>query len=145
MGLYSPNFAPMKQLLSILLSALMLLSSSGLVYAQHFCGDYEVLTEITLGEKHLSCGMAMTDSACGDEHAEDHDCCDNEYTKVNTDDEFTKASFNTEFQHGFLSAFISTFVFDNITEEVVSETYYKNYYPPPLFEDLPLLYETFII
>ncbi len=129
----------------MLLSALMLLSSSGLAYAQHFCGDYEMLTEITLGEKHLSCGMAMIDSACGDEHAEDHDCCDNEYTKVNTDDQFTKASFSIEFQDVFLNAFISTFVFDNFTDEELSETFYKNYYPPPLVEDLPLLYETFLI
>ena len=123
----------------------MLLSSSGLAYAQHFCGEYEMLTEITLGEKHLSCGMAMADSACGDEHAEDHDCCDNEYTKVNTDDEFTKASFSITFQDVIVTAFVIAFVFDHQVEEVSSETVYTNYYPPPLVEDLPLLYETFLL
>jgi hypothetical protein len=135
----------MKQLVSILLATLMLLSSTGVAYAQHFCGDYEMLAEITLGEKHLSCGMAMVDSACGDEHAEDHYCCDNEYTKVSTDDDFAKASSSIEFQHVFFSAFISILVFDNFSVGELSETYYKNYYPPPLVEDLPLLYETFLI
>jgi len=135
----------MKQLVSMLLSVLMLISSSGLVYAQHFCGDYEILTEITLGEKNLSCGMAMKDSACGDEHAEDHDCCDNEYTKVNTDDEFTKTSFSLEFEDAFLSAFIVSFVFNTTTDEVVLEAFYKYYYPPQLVEDLALLHENFLI
>ena len=44
---------------SVLLAFLMLLSSSGVTYAQHFCGDHEMMAKFTLGEAHLSCGMAM--------------------------------------------------------------------------------------
>lgn len=135
----------MKQLVSILLSALMLISSTGLAYAQHFCGDYEMLTEITLGEKHLSCGMAVEDSACGDEHSEDHDCCDNEYTKVTTDNHFAKASFNIGFDQTFVVAFVATYILDIPLSDVTETDRYSEYNPPPLIKDIPVLFETFLI
>ena len=134
----------MKQVISILLSILMLLSSTGIAYAQHFCGDYEMLTEITLGEKSLSCGMVMQDDTCADEDGEDHDCCDNEYTKVSTDDDFSKASFNIEFENGFFIA-IHNPELTSIVVDTLKETVYTNYYPPPLIKDFPLLYESFLI
>ena len=59
----------MKKTISIFLSILILASSSGIAYAQHFCSGMEMMAEVTLGEKHLSCGMdenALV-SDCGDE------------------------------------------------------------------------------
>ncbi len=135
----------MKSVISIALSLLLLLSSSGLTYAQHFCGDFEMMTKVTLGEEHLSCGMVMEDSSCGDEHTEDHDCCDNEYTNVDTDDHFAKASFDIQFDTQFLIAFVSVFVLQQTRNFDNNLDFYKDYSPPPLGEDLQVLYDTFLI
>jgi len=135
----------MKQLISIFLSVLLLASSTGIAYAQHFCGDYEMLSEITLGEKHLSCGMVMEDTACSDEHSEDHNCCDNEYTSVDTDDNFAKASFDIQFSKTFVAAFASVFVLIHTVDYITHRTSYAEYHPPPLIKDVPVFYETFLI
>ena len=61
----------MQKVFSILLSILMLASSTGVTYAKHFCGGYEVLSVVTLGEKHLSCGMIMNPDSCKDEEKQE--------------------------------------------------------------------------
>ena len=134
----------MKKALSIFLAILMLASSSGIAYAQHYCGEYKMLSEITLGEKHLSCGMAMELPGCDDEQ-EEPGCCDNEYTKVETDDTFEKSSFEINLSPVFVASFISVFVLE--TEELHKEHdfNFKDHDPPPLERDLQVLYETFLI
>ncbi|MFC7356655.1 hypothetical protein ACFQO1_03070 [Jejudonia soesokkakensis] len=135
----------MKQFISILLSIFLLASSSGVAYAQHYCGEYKMIEKLTLGEEHLSCGMVLADTSCGDEHAEDHDCCDNEYTQVSTDDNFAKAHFDINFDSPFVAAFVSVFVLNVSLTEDASVTSYTDYNPPPLIKDIPVLYETFLI
>lgn len=135
----------MQKVISIALSVLLLLSSTGITYAKHFCGDHEVLAEITLGEKHLSCGMKMEANSCGDEKQEDHNCCKNKYEKVNTDDHFAKASFDVQLNVPFIASFIT--VFELAQEPVITQTFhnYTDYHPPPLDKDIPVLYQVFII
>lgn len=99
-----------KQVISIVLSLLLLLSSSGLTYAQHFCGDYEMMSKITLGEAHLSCGMEMMSATCEDTHDAMHNCCDNEYTAIDVDDNFATSSFDFQLNPVFVIAFVSIFV-----------------------------------
>lgn len=134
----------MQRSLSIILSLLILLSSSGITYAQHFCGEYEMMAQISMGEKHLSCGMAMQAPGCEDEN-EDHDCCSNEYTSIEIDDTFAKTSFELDLNSNFIIAFSSVFV---LQTEVLLEShidYYKDYSPPPLGANLQVLYQTFLI
>jgi hypothetical protein len=134
----------MQKIISIFLSVLLLASSSGIAYAQHFCGEYEMLSEITLGEKDLSCGMAMELPGC-DEEADEHDCCDNEYTKVDTDDTFAKVSFEFDFDENFVFTFISEFVLFQSENFPENPDLYKDYSPPPIERDLQVLYDTFLI
>ncbi len=125
---------------------LLLASTSGVAYAQHFCGDFEMMATITLGEKKLSCGMvAIVDDACANEKDEEHSCCDNQYTKITTDDNFTPSQDSFQVPINFVAAFVSVFVLQ--TEPLVSETaeIYALYTPPPLIKDIPVLYETFLI
>lgn len=125
---------------------LLLLSSTGVTYAQHFCGEYEMMAKITLGEEHLSCGMAMEAiNACGDEQEKDHECCDNEYTQIDTDDNFSGVSFDFQLQPEFITAFVSVFVLQEVEVYTPKHDYYKDYSPPPLGENLLVLYETFLI
>lgn len=127
----------------------MLTSSSGLAYAQHFCGGTEMMSEVTLGEKHLSCGMDAdtTVSGCGDEESipEDHDCCKNHITKIQTDDNFAKASFDLKLNKTFAATFVSVFVLQEVEIASTDKTFFADYNPPPLEQDLNILYETFLI
>jgi len=134
----------MKKALSILLAVLMLASSTGIAYAQHYCGEYKMLSEITIGEKHLSCGMAMELPGCDEEH-EEPGCCDNEYTKVETDDTFEKSSFEITFSPVFVASLVSVFIlkWEELPEQ--HDFNFKDYSPPPSDRDLQVLYETFLI
>tara|TARA_R110002124_G_scaffold99337_1_gene245356 strand:+ start:93576 stop:93983 length:408 start_codon:yes stop_codon:yes gene_type:complete len=135
----------MKQVISIFLSVLLLASSTGISYAQHFCGDYEMASMITLGPKQLSCDMAVEDDACADEAAPSHNCCDNEYTSVDVDDNFFKANFNVTFNSQFAAALVSVFVLQISEEHSTTQNSYAEYDPPPLVKDIPVLFETFLI
>ena len=134
----------MQRIFSVILSLLILLSTSGITYAQHFCGEFEMMAQLSMGEKHLSCGMAMETPGCEDE-TEDHDCCSNEYTSVEIDDTFSKTSFELDLNSNFLVVFRSVFV---LQQDVLLEShidYYKDYSPPPLGGDLHIQFQTFLI
>ena len=139
----------MKKTISIFLSILLLASSSGIAYAQHFCGGMEMMAEVTLGEKNLSCGMDLHApySECGDEEniSEPHDCCKNEITKIQTDDNFAKASFDLKLNKIFVSTFVSVFVMQEVEIASAQKIFFADYSPPPLEQDLNILYETFLI
>lgn len=135
----------MKKIISIVLALLLLGSTSGLTYAQHYCGSYKMLEEITIGQKYLSCGMALEDDGCEDDKKEEHSCCDNNYIAISTDDAFAKASFDIDFKVQFLATFVEVFVLQKHINTKQQETHFKDYSPPPIIEDLPILYETFLI
>lgn len=126
------------------MSLLLLTSSTGVTYAQHFCGEFEMMAKITLGQEKMSCGMVMED-ACGDEQKETHSCCDNEYSQVETDDNFATADFNFQINPVFAATFVSIFVLQTETVLNKEQTFYAQYHPPPLIKDIPVLYETFLI
>ncbi len=134
----------MRKFISIVLSILLLLSSSGIAYAKHYCGDFEMMATVTLGEKQLSCGMSMEVPDCDDEK-ETPDCCDNEYTSVETDETFNKANFEFSPDKTFFTAFAAVFVYTVEIIEDAEDPSYTDYDPPPLEQDLQILYETFLI
>ncbi len=137
----------MKKTISIVLSLLLVLSSSGMAYAQHFCGGMEMLSKITVGEKHLSCGMKMELPGCADEASLDMEahCCENQFTQIETDDNFAKAAFNIEFQKTWAAAFVQIFVFQQFEYNSSKPNLYKDYNPPPLDKDILVLYQVFLI
>ena len=136
----------MKGFISILMSFMLLLSSSGLTYAQHYCGEYKVMEKITLGKEHLSCGMKMEVSPCEDGDVEEHGCCENEYTDLDIDDNFAKASFELQINPNFILAFVPVFVFPFETSYKDFPDFFKDYSPPPLGNvDIQVRYQTFLI
>lgn len=125
---------------------LLLVSTSGVSYAQHFCGDFEMMATLTLGDEKLSCGMAdMADDTCADEKAEGHSCCDNQYTKITTDDNFNPSQDTFQVPTNFVAAFVSVFVFQTETFAIHKGEEFSEYNPPPLIKNIPILYETFLI
>lgn len=135
----------MKALISVLLSALIFLSSSGLAFAKHYCGGYEMLSKITFGEEHLSCGMKMNVPACGEEDFEDHHCCSNRYLKVTTDDQFSKVTFEYDFTAQWFPIFVEVFILPEYIAADVPFVWIDSYHAPPLERDVQILYETFLI
>lgn len=135
----------MQKAISILLTILILASSSGVTYAKHFCGEFEVLSTITFGEKDLSCGMSMDADDCDDKEQEPIDCCKNEYENIDIDDNFSLASFDVLINVPFIASLISVFVLQHTDFDTQSQHAYAYYDPPPIDRDLSVLYQVFII
>jgi len=136
----------MQKVISIVLTILILASSTGVTYAKHFCGDYEVISTITLGEKHLTCGMKMDVKDCDNEaQEENHHCCKNKYESIDTDDNYSLASFDFQINVPFIASFVSVFVVQQIEDDSQSLHFYANYDPPPINKDVPVLYQVFTI
>ena len=135
----------MQKAISILLSILILASSTGVTYAKHFCGDYEVLSTITLGKKDLTCGMNMESDNCDDSESNSYKCCKNKYEHVNTDDNYSLASLDLQIKIPFFASFVSVFVLQQVDGATQSLHIYANYDPPPIDKDIPVLYQIFTI
>ncbi len=136
----------MKQITSILLTLLLLISNTGITYAQHFCGGHQMMAKVTIGQERLSCGMAPVKDLCDDSHQSDtHSCCNNLYTQVAFDD--TVEQPIVEFQlTPPLKANTTTFsasVYEILTLQ--KEVVYSIYNPPPLIKNFPVLFDTFLI
>ena len=136
----------MKQITSILLTLLLLISNTGITYAQHFCGGHQMMAKVTIGQERLSCGMALVKDLCDESHQSDtHSCCNNLYTQVAFDD--TVEQPTVEFQlTPPLKANTTTFsasVYEILTLQ--KEVVYTLYNPPPLIKDFPILFDTFLI
>jgi len=136
----------MQKVISILLTFLMLASSSGVTYAKHFCGNQEILSVITLGEKDLTCDMVLNiDNCYGKEKQEDNYCCKNKYENVDTDDNYDKTSFSFSLNIPFIASFVSTFILNQAVSIPQLVHFYSDYNPLSLDKDILVLYQTFLI
>ena len=122
----------------------MLLSSTGLTYAKHYCGEVELFSELTLGEKHLSCGMTMSIPDCDDE-MELPGCCDNEYLQVDTDETFAKAQVEVTPPVQWVAVLATVFVLLDTDLQSRAPNFIAYYHPPPPEDDLLVKYERFLI
>lgn len=132
----------MKKIVSILLSTLLLLSSAGVTYGQHYCGGKVVADALMIGEKHLSCGGYAT---ANDNKMEKPGCCENVYHQVITDDDFSSSSFELSLNKTFVAAFVSAFVLQEAIDDSLKTISFTEYVPPPLLKDIPVIYQTFLI
>ena len=118
-----------------------------MAYAQHFCGEYEMISKITLGQKHLSCGMVKADSGCCGEYAsaKEYNCCENDYTQVTIDDATASNVVEFIFPVQFIASYLAVFQLHFPLADQALQPLYTKYDPPPLIKDIPVLYETFLI
>lgn len=135
----------MQKVISIVLIILMLASSTGVTYAKHFCGDFEVLSTLTFGKKNLTCGMSMEADDCDDSDSKSYQCCENKYENVDTDDNYSLSSFDVQINTHFIASFVSVFVLQQVDETSQSLLFYANYTPPLIDKDIPVLYQVFTI
>lgn len=135
----------MKKIISIVLTILILASNTGVTYAKHFCGDFEVMSTITLGEKNLSCGMKMDVKGCDNETQKDRHCCKNKYENIDTDDNYSLSLFDLQINVPFIASFVSIFIFKQFSDPSQGLLFYTNYKPPPIGKNLSVLYQVFTI
>lgn len=128
-----------------MLSFMILLSSSGITYAQHFCLGHVMLSRVTLGEVSLSCGMIMVKTACDEETEAAHGCCDNHYLNVDTDKHFAKASFAFEPQTLWVAIIPDILNFAERVETAAEFHRLLVERPPPEKVPLRILYQTFLL
>jgi hypothetical protein len=135
----------MQKVISIVLTILMLASSTGVTYAKHFCGDFEVLSTLTFGKKNLTCSMSMEADDCDDSDSKSYQCCKNKYEHVDTDDNYSPSLFDVQINVPFIISFVSVFVLQQIDDTSQSLLFYANYYPPLIDKDIAVLYQVFTI
>ena len=136
----------MKQIISILLTLLLLISNTGITYAQHFCGGHQMMAKVTIGQERLSCGMALVKDLCDESHQSDtHSCCNNLYTQVAFDD--TVEQPIVEFQLTPVFDVDNNAIISSVSEILTlqKEVVYTIYNPPPLIKNFPVLFDTFLI
>lgn len=134
----------MKNATSILLAVLLLMSTSGVTYGQHYCGGEVVADALMLGEKHLSCMGNALPLESGDS-MEKPGCCENKYHQVETEEDYSGSSFAMELNKTFVAAFVSVFVLQASVAYTAEINRFSEYLPPPLEKDIPILYQTFLI
>ena len=136
----------MKQIISILLTLLLLISNTGITYAQHFCGGHQMMAKVTIGQERLSCGMALVKDLCDESHQSDtHSCCNNLYTQVAFDDTVEQPVVEFQLTPPFK---VNNTTFSASACEVLTpqkEVVYTLYNPPPLIKYFPVLFDTFLI
>lgn len=135
----------MKRAIAIGLSVLLLLSSTGITYAEHFCGSFKMMAKLTVGHENLNCGMAVLDTDCDTEFMQAMDCCNNHYLSVSTDDTFAKVQFDFVSAPVFIVPPVSNYNLNILSatyKPVIALPYYR---PPPNIKSLHLVYESFLI
>ena len=138
-----------KKIISITLSFLILFGNMGFIVATHYCGEYMVSSELTIGDKHVDCGMEDMTSSCDDESST-HDvtisktCCENEYKSLQIDDDYQKVIAQTGIDYKFVYAFVYTFLPAHVSEKSTSTAFSER--PPTLLkQSLQVLFQTFLI
>ncbi|MBL3656279.1 HYC_CC_PP family protein [Fulvivirga sediminis] len=138
----------MKKLLSIFLAGLMLMASTGITLATHYCGGYAVESEIMLGQHMLGCVMQM-DTGCSSSKDQQvvkpvNNCCDNDYQTVSADNTvLTKVALDAV-NLQFLAAFTYTFLAIQPDYSLV-EIHKTNDPPPLLDQDIHILNQSFLL
>ncbi len=133
----------MKNVVSILLSTLLLLSSAGVTYGQHYCGGKVVADALMLGAKQLTCEGYMLPT--NSEQMEKPGCCKDVFHQVITDDNYASSSFDFNLNIAFLATFVSVFVLQEFIVYSSKAITFSEYLPPPLLKDIQVLYQSFLI
>ena len=145
----------MKRIFAIFLTTLILVSNSGVVFATHYCmGD---IANISVGfstEAH-DCEMAKMGGMCEHDlheevesvgcNMEPVDCCDDDFVQIQLNESFdSQAQIDTELNTEFLAAF--TVVYLNLYNfQPEANADYVDYSPPLLQQDIPVLFQSFLI
>lgn len=108
---------------------------------------HAIKSEISYSPGHIDCGMKMDM-----EHEEDDSdstqnpksCCENITEHLQVDDEVQLKKQHFSIDPTFAQAFVAVFVFGVELVEI-DQPEYALYTTPPLLQDYPVLYQSFLI
>ena len=136
----------LKKLFAISLSIIMLMSSTGVTLATHFCMGHAVETRLSLGNAEVDCGMGMAVvQTC--EHETQFNrvpCCEDEFQTATHDESLTQAELLLNFKLSLYAATTSLFNWQP-TFNTVNFTVNPNYAPPLLAQEFPALHQSFLL
>lgn len=128
---------------SSILAFLVLFSTLSFAVEKHFCHDF--LVDVSYfgnskgcGESNKSCDLPSV--------VEENNCCKDEITKIDGQDEIRKSSFeDLDFEtQKFVVSFAISYL--NLYKELHDKVIpHKNYYPPNLTFNFQTLFEIFIL
>ncbi len=146
------------RMISLMIAALLLLSSTGFSIDLHFCKGH--LKSFSLIGKAKSCHTISNKNHCSRKQKACHvnstkksstenckkDCCTNKTFKVEPADDFQKIPLSklTLSQTPFISYVINTFLIqnDDLYKFIIP---HLNHIPPLLDRDIPLLIQSFLL
>jgi hypothetical protein len=125
----------MKQLVSSILLLFFFLGQVNLSWAEHYCGDELMNSELTFSPEKNDCSGSENDKLA--------DCCENQITTADADDHFSKSevkvSISAEFVLAYALSLVRILISDTDSDQY--DTYSENL-PAP---NLHLLHQTFLI
>ena len=134
----------MKQIFSIILSLVILVTSMGFTVSSHICGGKKVKAVVSLGTSDVSCGMEKQKSNCASKPQMKKNCCQDEFELIQNDEDYTQQLTEVDFSNDFLIAFITSYV-ELFQIETTDVDFFTDHSPPPLIRDIPLVVQSFLI
>ncbi|MBU2915014.1 HYC_CC_PP family protein [Reichenbachiella agariperforans] len=136
----------MKRIIAISLSMLLLLSNMGLAISTHYCGGKAVQSQLAIGQAHLDCGMleALPPVCTQTQLSKTMNCCENSYLSYELQDDFKLALSSFSINLDFVYVLAFTFI-DFHLSDVGQFVAYSDYSPPLLHQDIPVLFQSFLI
>ncbi|MEX0998179.1 MAG: hypothetical protein WDZ45_14095 [Flavobacteriaceae bacterium] len=133
----------MQKTISILFSLLLLLSTTGLTYGQHFCEGVVVEFALSFGAEKMNCDEAEAEDSCEDT-IQENDCCADVYYQVQADTDFAGKSFEPASELPVLGTSVSfhSLLAADPLKEKHPETHYL---PPDIDTDRLSLFQVFLI
>lgn len=134
----------MKKILSVILSVVILFVSMGFTVSSHKCGGKRVKTVLNIGNADVSCGMETTKKDCSDDKQMNSNCCQDQFQKIQLNDDYTQVISFKNFTPDFTVIFVAI-LFNILPTENVQTFSFKDYLPPPLIKDIKVLVQSFLI
>lgn len=134
----------MKQVFSIILSLIVLITSMGFTVSSHKCGSITVDTVVSVVKADVSCGMERKESNCDSKPKMKKKCCQDNYQLIQGDQDYTQQVNDDDFSTDFLTAFVITYIELRQTKKT-EEDFFIDHSPPPLIKDIPVFNQSFLI
>lgn len=134
----------MKKAFSFILSFVFLLSTMGFTVSTHICGGKRVKSKFSLAKAEVSCGMEVDSAPCSKQTTIKSNCCQNEYQKVQIDDDYAPETAQ------WASVFLTMLAYQPSMEilfypQTTQNDFFSDYSPPPLIKNIPILINAFLI
>lgn len=129
--------------LSIVMAFVVLVSTMSFTVNMHFCGD--TLVETVIFKNAKGCGMEMGKTSTEGCSVVKKNCCKNEQSLVDGQDELQLHVDNISFeQHLFISSLVYSYItlFEGLETNIYSHEVYK---PPLVIRQIYKLDETYLI